>query len=557
MKMTKKTKTLIVVIVAALVLVALVVGIVASTGGEKKTTTTTTTGGGTQPNPLAGTYNITMWVSEKEGVSDLFQQQIDKFEAANPGIVINATITGVTEADAGSQVILDVASAPDLYCFAQDQLARLVQASALSAPATAIADLVKAENDRGSVGAGSVGGTLYAYPMTSDNGYYMYYDKSIITNPESLEQIIADVEAYNAAHPDSPKWIRYALENAWYTASFFFAVDENGNQLCHSNWVTDTEGAFTSLDDNFNSANGLIAMKGMRKLAQSSAYNSDADAYADSAVWINGIWNATTAEEHFGDNFAATDLPSYTVDGKSYHLGSFTGNKLLGVKPQTDATRGAVLHLLAQFLTNEQSQMERYEAFQWGPSNLKAQASSDVQANPSLAALALQGNYGIPQGNISGSWWDIGKVLGADAKAATSDADLEAALAVYQAACEAVLNKSDAELRAWSVIGGVNGTMWDTDFPMTEVSTGVWKTDDVLTLNVGDGFKLRQGGGWNVQVGVANEKTGDTDSGYYARLADGADEPGNITVETAGKYYIQLTWEEGTHNCKVEFIPAE
>ena len=397
--------------------------------------------------------------------------------------------------------------------------------------------------------------------MTSDNGYYMYYDKSIITNPDSLEQIIADVEAWNAAHPnENPKWIRFALENAWYTASFFFAVGEDGNALCHSNWVTDTEGNFTSLDDNFNSANGLIAMKGMRMLAQSSAYNSDADAYADAAVWVNGIWNATTAEEHFGENFAATDLPSFEVDGKSYHLGSFTGNKLLGVKPQTDATRGVVLHLLAQYLTNEASQLERYQQFQWGPSNLKAQASSDVQANASLAAFALQGNYGIPQGNINGSWWDIGKVLGADAKAATSDADLEAALAVYEAACKAVLNKSDDELRAWSVIGAVNGTMWDTDFTMTEVAPGVWKTDDVLTFVVGeDGtqFKLRQGGGWNVQAGVANEKTGETTSGYYVRLADGADEPGNIVVETAGKFYVQLTWEEGTHNCTIEFIPAE
>ncbi|MBQ5886330.1 MAG: hypothetical protein IIW82_01605, partial [Clostridia bacterium] len=85
-------------------------------------------------NELAGTYDITMWVSEKDGVAALTQQQIDAFEAANPGIVINAQIEGVTEADAGSKVVADVATAPDIYCFAQDQLARLVQAAALAAP---------------------------------------------------------------------------------------------------------------------------------------------------------------------------------------------------------------------------------------------------------------------------------------------------------------------------------------------------------------------------------------------------------------------------------------
>ena len=89
--------------------------------------TPTTNNGGETPNPLAGTYDITMWVSEKEGVADLFKTQIKAFMDANPGIVINAQIEGVSEADAGSKVIADVASAPDIYCFAQDQLARLVQ----------------------------------------------------------------------------------------------------------------------------------------------------------------------------------------------------------------------------------------------------------------------------------------------------------------------------------------------------------------------------------------------------------------------------------------------
>ena len=220
-------------------------------GGE------TTTGGATEVD-LTGTYEITMWVSEKEGVSALFQQQIDAFEAANPGIVINAQIEGVTEADAGSLVVNDVATAPDIYCFAQDQLARLVQAAALAAPGKAASENIIASNDAGSVAAATVAGTLYAYPMTSDNGYYMYYDKSIISDEdaESLEKIIAACEAKGVK-------FRYALENAWYTASFFFATG------CHSNWTMDAEGKFNAVDDTFNSAAGLAAMKGMEKLAKS------------------------------------------------------------------------------------------------------------------------------------------------------------------------------------------------------------------------------------------------------------------------------------------------
>jgi len=473
-------------------------------------------------NELAGTYDITMWVSELDGVADMTQEMIDAFEAANPGIVINAAIEGVAEGDAGAKVVADVATAPDIYCFAQDQLARLVQAAALAAPGKGAAETITNSNDAGSVAAASVAGTLYAYPMTSDNGYYLYYDTSIISeeDAESMESIIAACEANGVK-------FRYALENAWYTASFFFATG------CHSNWSMNEAGEFTTIDDDFNSDNGMIAMKGMEKLAKSTCYDSNADIFTDAGAIVTGIWNANAAAEHFGDNLGATDLPSFEVDGTSYHLGSYTGNKLMGVKPQNDAKKAAVLSLLAQFLTNEDCQMKRYELYQWGPSNLNAQASEDVQANASLAALAKQNNYGQPQGQIHGSWWDIAKVLGADAKNAASEADLKTALEAYKTSVDALFSMSEEQKNAWGVIGGICGTSWDVDFAMTEVSDGVYESD-VLELKAGEEFKVRQGASWDVNFGVE---------------FNGA----NIVVEADGNYIVKLTWD-GAQGGTVELI---
>ena len=480
---------------------------------------------GSTENPLAGTYDIIMWVSESDGMTALTQEMIDAFEAAYPGIVINAQIEGVSEADAGSKVIADVASAPDIYCFAQDQLARLVQAAALAPIGGDVAELIKTQNDGGSVAAASVAGTLYAYPMTSDNGYYMYYDTSIISeeDAESLEAVIAACEANNVK-------FRYALENAWYTASFFFATG------CHSNWSMNEAGEFISIDDTFNSAAGLAAMKGMQKLAQSTCYDSNADIFTDAGVVITGIWNANAAAEHFGENLGATDLPSFTVDGNTYHIGSYTGNKLMGVKPQTDGTKGAVLSLLAQFLTNEECQLKRYELAQWGPSNLAAQASEAVQANASLAALAKQNAYGQPQGQIHGSWWDIAKLLGAQAKAATSDEDLQAALDDYTNTINGLFQMTEEQKNAWGVIGGICGTSWDTDFAMTEVEPGTYLSD-VLELKAGEEFKVRQGASWDVNFGVE---------------FNGA----NIVVEADGKYQVKLVWD-GAQGGTVTLVPAE
>ena len=231
-----------------------------------------------------------------------------------------------------------------------------------------------------------------------------------------------------------------------------------------------------------------------------------------------------------------TDLPSFEVDGTSYHLGSYTGNKLMGVKPQSDAKKGAVLSLLAQFLTNEECQMMRYERYQWGPSNLNAQASEAVQANESLAALAKQNAYGQPQGQIHGSWWDIAKLLGADAKNAASEDDLKAALEGYANTVAALFQMTEEQKNAWSVIGSICGTSWDTDFPMTETEAGTY-VSNVLELKAGEEFKVRQGASWDVNFGVE---------------FNGA----NIVVEADGKYQVQLVWD-GAQTGTVTLIPAE
>ena len=482
---------------------------------------------GSNENPLAGTYDIVMWVSEMDGMAALTQEMIDAFEVAYPGIVINAQIEGVSEADAGSKVIADVASAPDIYCFAQDQLARLVQAAALAPIGGDVAELIKSQNDGGSVAAATVAGTLYAYPMTSDNGYYMYYDTSIISeeDAESLEAIIAACEANNVK-------FRYALENAWYTASFFFATG------CQSNWYMNEAGEFTSVEDTFNSEAGMAAMKGMQMLAQSPAYDSNADIFTDAGVVITGIWNAGAAADHFGENLGATKLPSFTVDGQTYQLGSYFGCKLMGVKPQSGdnaAQKTVVLQLLAQYLTNKENQLARFNAFGWGPANIEAQADEAVKADASLSALNAQAPYAVPQGNINGSWWDIAKLLGAEAKAAASEEDLKTALEEYEATITALFSMTEEQKNAWSVIGGICGTSWDTDFAMTEVEPGVYQSE-ALELHAGEEFKCRQGASWDVNFGVE---------------FNGA----NVVVEADGKYQVQLVWD-GAENGTITLIPA-
>ena len=146
---------------------------------------------------LAGTYDIKVWVANE--IVDLTKQQIEDFNATNElGIVFNATVEAQGEGDAATAMVQDVEAGGDIFCFAQDQFSRLIQAGALAKLGQGAAKTVKESTDADAVAAVTTGDdTLWAYPMTADNGYFMYYDKSVIPEEDidSLEKIIADCEA--------------------------------------------------------------------------------------------------------------------------------------------------------------------------------------------------------------------------------------------------------------------------------------------------------------------------------------------------------------------------
>ena len=488
----------------------------AGCGGSKDTTETTpaTTPASTPASTgseLAGTYDITVWCAEE--IVELTKTQIANFNASNDkGIVFNATVEAVGEGDAATAMTTDVEAGADIFCFAQDQTARLIQAGALAQLGVSASAVVVENNDAGSVAAVTSGEAIFGYPLTSDNGYFMYYDKSVISEDiiDSLEDLVAACEA-------AGRNFSFELENSWYTASFFFGTG------CDSTWETDSDGAFVKVNDTFNSEKGLLACEGMSKIVTSTAYvnsstTADFEAAVPSAIVVSGTWNYEHAKSVLGDNFGVADLPSFTAsNGETYHIGSYNGCKLMGVKPQTDAVRTAALHQLAQYLTSETCQLERFQAKGWGPSNIAAQSNEAVSSSEHLVALWAQNKYSVPQGQIHGSWWDIAKVIATSLK---EGMPAQEALDNYVASMNALFTMTSEELNAWGVIGGICGTMWDADFVMTEQEDGTFKSE-ALELHAGEEFKVRQGKSWDVNYG-----------------ADGVAGGDNIKVEADGTYYV-------------------
>ena len=358
------------------------------------------------------TGNITLWVAEN--VVDFTKEQCDAFVAANPDYAgFTFTVEPVGEGDAAGNMITDVEGGADIYGFAQDQLARLVSAGAVTPITGDYATALAANNDAGAVGAATVGGTYYAFPVTSDNGYFLYYDKSVVSDPSTLEGVVADCEA-------AGKNIYMEINSAWYQTAFFFGTG------CELTYDTDDEGNFVGCNISYASPEGVVAFRKMIELASSKSFQNGSSVSNGTNIGaiIDGTWDAGAAKDIFGDNYACAKLPTFTgSDGNTYQMSGFGGFKLLGVKPQTDPAKLQACLALANYLSGEEVQLARYQAVQWGPSNLNVQANEAVKADEALSALAEQLAFCIPQGQYPGDYWSLGTSLGDDVIAGNYKAD--------------------------------------------------------------------------------------------------------------------------------------
>ena len=339
---------------------------------------------------------IKVWVAD--AAVEFTKAQIDAFKAANAEYAnMTVTVEPMGEGDAATAMITDVESGADIYGFAQDQLSRLVAAGALEEVAPDNVPLVTAENDAGSVAAATLGDVMYAYPLTSDNGYFLYYDKSVVTDPNTLETIIADCEK-------AGKGFYMEINSGWYQTAFFFGAG------CTLTYDVNNEGSLVACHCDYASENGVKALKAMISVAKSPAFSnaSSASNATNIGAIVDGAWDAKAVQEKMGDNYAAAKLP--TVAG--YQMGGFGGFKLLGVKPQTDDAKLAACDALAYYLASGDVQAARYDALQWGPSNLEAQKLDAIQTTAALSALAAQLSHCVGQGQYPNDYWSLATALG-------------------------------------------------------------------------------------------------------------------------------------------------
>ncbi len=375
----------------------------ASTGDTSKTETS-------QPAEEGGKkYTLTVWAAQED--QDMIKEMCNAYAAANPQNEYKFLYGIQGENDTADKVLNDVTSGPDVFSFPSDQLSRLYTGGALARIGGDIEANLKAINSAASIDAATLTiageNQLYAYPVTADNCYFVYYDKRVYTNPEDLQSLDKMLDVAEAAG----KKVHFKLnDDGWYLSSFFFSNPDLKYEVTYDDNMQETAVAI-----NYNEPAGLDVMKALRTYINRDGLVVQTDdskiiasftengGKLESAAVITGIWNSKTLKDLLGDNLGICKLPMVKIADNDVQLSGYMGYKLIGVNGYSKNKGEA--HKLAQWLTNEQNQLKRYEVRGFRPTNTVVDAMDAVKNDPIIAAIADQAQYNRNQKGVPSTYW--------------------------------------------------------------------------------------------------------------------------------------------------------
>lgn len=340
-----------------------------------------------------GVVSLKVWTQDTETA----QEMVESFVKEHAGEAeFDILVEDHTDADSREAILGDIHSAADVFIFPDDQLSSLVAGGVLARVPNA--EEIKKANLEGAVNAATILDTLYAYPITADNGYFLYYNKEYFSaeDVQSLDRIL-EVAAENE------KKFSMIWSSGWYLYSFFgntgleFGINEDGvTNYC--NWNT-TSGAITGADI-VNSMMDISVHPGFVAATENDMMSGVEDGTV--IAFISGVWNVDGVKAAWGDNYGAVKLPTYTCAGQQVQMSSFVGYKLVGVNANGGHVEWA--HKLADWMSNEQNQMLRFERRSQGPSNINAAASDALNDVPAIQAIIAQSEYGVLQ-RVGNYYW--------------------------------------------------------------------------------------------------------------------------------------------------------
>ena len=328
--------------------------------------------------------SLTVWGAEED--RELLSEITESFKTEYGSLAdFSITFKAQSEADCKDALLDDPQAGADVFAFADDQLGSLAAAGVLMPIENS--EQVCSENLSQAVTAASVNNVLYAYPITSDNGYFLYYNKSYFT-----EEDVQSLDAILNIADRRGKYFTMDWSSAWYVYSFFgetgMTVGLNEDGVTNYCTWNRTDGDINGVDV----LEAMTAVSGHRSFLSSNDSGFLEGVENGSVIaGISGTWNYDKLTEIWGDNLGAAKLPTYTCGGKQVQMASFSGSKLIGVNAYSKEHDWA--EKLAEWISNEKNQALRFEMRGQIPSNINAAKSDNVRNSPVAAAVMEQAEY--------------------------------------------------------------------------------------------------------------------------------------------------------------------
>ncbi len=361
-------------------------------------------GGGGSGTTYSGKIIVGVPLTQQEDVLKLLNDPAKGFNATYPGSDVTFE-TVPWEEDKSADNMANPASGPDVYSYASDQTIRLYALNALAVLPLANSEWIKTKMGQEAYNYATLQGVneVVGYPYAADNGYVMFYDKSLVSDPSQIDT----VEKLFAKAAETGCEVDYALTNSFYAAGMLMTYAK-GQSLYT---LTAKQGGSYSAKGTFSKGDtGLKGAKLMKSIMNMDGYmgaEGIPGAEREILATISDCSKIKAYKNALKENYAAAPLPKLS-DEDSTRLGVYLGYKFYGVNPAKagGSAHQKVSHAVAKFLVDKYAQTERYNLYSTKPTLLELEGV--VGANePHILALNQQiaDNGAVPLTAVDTALW--------------------------------------------------------------------------------------------------------------------------------------------------------
>lgn len=339
------------------------------TSGNKETKGQDETQAGGQTGDVEK-MTLKVWAPAEDQNPDMgnwLETRCKAFNEAHPEWDITFEYGVCSEADAPGNIANDPEAAADVYMFANDQLAKLLDAGAIARLGGETETYIRETNAELIVNSVTAGEGVYGVPFTG-NTWFMYYDKRFFD-----ENDVKSLETMLAKGP-----VSLTLGNGWYIGSFFAA---NG-----CTWFGDGTDESAGIDFSGDKATQVVEYVFDLVANPNFVYdegNTGVNLLKDGTAhaMFSGTWDYMNLCEAIGaENVGVANAPTIKINGEEKQLLPFYGSKAIGVNKNASNMKASVA--LALWLANEDSQLAHYEMRNVVPCNTKLLENDKVKNDP-------------------------------------------------------------------------------------------------------------------------------------------------------------------------------